>query len=87
MSLEPKPKLATLILAKHPLRSKLSGYIEPHLHTPNHPVNRHHRSFHVMHRLVLLANAILVMNRECEEYPIWKKLADIRIRGCKDVRS
>jgi len=54
--------LATLILARHPLRSKRIRYIEPQLHTSNHPVNQHHLSFHVMHPLVRLADASLVMD-------------------------
>jgi len=81
-------RLATLILvARHPPRSKRIRYIQPHLHTSNHPVNQHHLSFHVMHPLVRLANASLVMDRECEACSVRKKVSDVSIRGCKDERS
>jgi len=73
-------RLATLILARHPPRSKRIRYIEPHLHTLNHPVNQHHLSFHVMHPLVRLVNASLVKDRECEACPIRKKVSDVSIR-------
>ena len=81
-------RLATLILvARHPPRSKRIRYLEHHLHTTNHPVNQHYLSFHVRHPRVWLANASLVMDRECEACPIWKKVLDVSIRECKDERS
>jgi len=78
--------LATLILARHPPRSKRIRYIEPQLHRSNHPVSEHHLSFYVMHPLVRLADASLVMDRECEACPIRKKVSDVSIRGRKDER-
>ena len=80
-------RLATLILARHPPHFKRIRYIECHHHTSNHPVNQHHLRFHVIHLLVRLANPSLVIDRECEACPIWKKVSDVSIRGCKDERS
>jgi len=42
---------------------------------------------HVMHPLVRLANASVVIDREYEACPIRKKVSDVSIRGCIDLRS
>jgi len=44
-------------------------------------------SFHIVHTPVLLANARLVMDRECEFSPKPKRLSDISKRERKDDRS
>ena len=79
-------RLAILILASHPPCPKLIRYIKPYLRT----LNQHHKypdlSFHVMHPLDRLANASLVMDRECKARPIQKNISNVSTRGCKDQR-